>query len=170
MSEPESAPWDGIDRRKSPRLRQLEPPRNHMFDPGSLVARAQLWERFKPQACRLQSEHAKDSSCYIGITDDTPAPGVFFRVEWRQRASMRAVALTASPQVDREARLVFRVQTVVVANGSVSTAPTEALPVSYDASRNQFTIDAIPPIEEHEMAEFFLTRVRCLLNDFISHR
>jgi hypothetical protein len=126
------------------------------------------WERFKALAGTLQQEHANDTGCYIGINEERTEPSVLFRVERRRCASMNAVAVTASPDVQGDTHLVFRVQTVTVVDGSVSNTPAEVLPVFYDARGQRFTIETVPPVEEHQMAEFFLTRVQGLLDDLAS--
>ena len=119
--------------------------------------RKQLWERFKTLAHALKHERASETGCYIGINEWRTESNVLFRVE-RRGAQTKAVALTASPDVDGDDRLGFRVHTVTIVNGSVSGAPAEILPVSYDARWKRFTIETTPPIEESQIAEFFLER------------
>ena len=169
MAENVSAQWHGRERRKGPRLRQLT---DHADEPRVEVrlARAQLWERFKALAYTLQREHTNDTSCYIGINDERPQPCVLFRVERRRPASMEAVAMTASPEVQGDEHLVFRVYTVTVVDGAASITPAELLNVIYDARCRRFVIETVPPIEEPQMAEFFLARVRGLLDHLALHR
>jgi hypothetical protein len=75
------------------------------------------------------------------------------------------VALRVSPVVEGHTRLVFRVYEVTIVDTSFRSAPARVLPVSYDPGRNQFTIQTVPPVEEPQMAEFFLARAEHLLDD-----
>jgi len=126
--------------------------------------RAQLWERFKALASRLKEDRSNENGCYIAMNEEPSHSNVFFRVE-RGGAQRTGVALTVGPAVTGRTSLVFRVHTVTIVEGAVHIAPAGVLPVSYDPGRTQFSIETVPPIEEAQMAEFFLARAERLLND-----
>ena len=73
------------------------------------------------------------------------------------------IALTVGPDFDGDDRLGFQVRIVAVINGTVVSIRAERLPVSYDAERDWFTIQTTPPIEEGQVAEFFLACAERLL-------
>jgi len=123
-----------------------------------------LWERFKALACVLKHERGNETGYYIGINEEPNDSNVFLRIE-RCGDDKSAVALRVSPALEGQARLVFRVHVVKIINASVHTAPAGLFPVSYDPCRNQFTIETVPPVEEAEMAKFFLARAEILLNE-----
>ena len=125
--------------------------------------REELWSRFKALAYNLKHVRANGNGCSIDINEWRMGSNVLFRVE-RRGAQTKAVALTASPEIEADDRLMFRVHTVTVVNGSVSGVPAERLPVAYDARGKRFTIETTPPIEETQMAEFFLQRAERLLD------
>ncbi len=111
-------------------------------------------------ACRLRQDSGSGTGCYIGVNESN----AFFRVE-RTGVCKTAVALKVSPELEGGERLIFRVHAVTIIDTSVHIAPAGVVPVSYDSSRNQFTMETVPPVEEPHMAEFFLARAERALDE-----
>jgi len=139
----------GVDRLTAPREQR------------DRLLRDRLWERFKSLALTLKHQCATRTGCYVGINEQ-PQVEVFFRVE-RCGVGTNVIALTAGPDLGGDDRLGFQVRIVAVTNGTISSIRAERLPVSYDAERDRFTIQTTSPIEERQMAEFFLACAERLL-------
>ena len=126
------------------------------------MARGRLWTTFSAQARALKHQHRDRTECFIGIREWGSTPNVVFRLGRCRPPTKTAIALTVSPDLEWD-QLVFRVQAVTIVNGSVAGVSVELLPVWCDTRGDRFAIETIPPIEEPNMAAFFLQRVERVL-------
>jgi hypothetical protein len=116
-----------------------------------------LWQRFKARTCALrQASSTHTAGCYIGFDEWPDKWSGFFRVESWVDGRMRAMAVTAVLEEGPGDRLEFSVHTVGIVSGRALKVCTVVIPVTYDAHRDRFILDMTPPVDEAEMAEFFL--------------